>query len=304
MSSSTSPPPVIRLLLDARTSFPYPATPTRQPVSIWSSHPSTRSALSLLPSAEQTRVTKYYFPKDAALSLASFLLKHLGIVRCAQISWADSTIRQEKTTQNGKPYYEKGGLEFNVSHHGEAAVLIATSQQNVKVGIDLVQVDMEKDLKSVRSQGWTAYVTIFKEVFSDIEVRTILLSIPGAGAPMTDQTIVKGLRCFYAHWALKEAYFKMTGDALLADWLQQLEFGGVEPPAPADRDILIDDKWAWGTVSTATATLRGKNVEGVYLELRALGEHYMVATAVEGTAELPTFEKVEVEKDIMPLAKA
>ena len=183
-------------------------------------------------------------------------------------------------------------------------MLIATSQQNVKVGIDLVQVDMEKDLKSVRSQGWTAYVTIFKEVFSDIEVRTILLSIPGAGAPMTDQTIVKGLRCFYAHWALKEAYFKMTGDALLADWLQQLEFGGVEPPAPADRDILIDDKWAWGTVSTATATLRGKNVEGVYLELRALGEHYMVATAVEGTAELPTFEKVEVEKDIMPLAKA
>ncbi|KZF21519.1 4'-phosphopantetheinyl transferase [Xylona heveae TC161] len=41
------------------------------------------------------------------------------------------------------------------------------------------------------------------------------------------------LRLFYAHWCLKEAYIKMTGEALLAGWLKELEFRNVRPPKPA-----------------------------------------------------------------------
>jgi len=45
--------------------------------------------------------------------------------------------------------------------------------------------------------------------------------------------IASKLRNFYAHWCLKEAYIKMTGEALLAPWLRDLEFRNVRPPAAA-----------------------------------------------------------------------
>src|SRR5262249_33336031 len=40
------------------------------------------------------------------------------------------------------------------------------------------------------------------------------------------------LRAFYALWCLREAYVKMTGEALLAPWLAELEFRRFRAPAP------------------------------------------------------------------------
>jgi 4'-phosphopantetheinyl transferase len=305
LTDSGPSPDLFRLLLDARTAFSYPSPPTRQPVATWATTTRTATALALLPPQEQDRVRRFIFPKDAALSLASFLLKHIAILRThPSLSWNNSVISQERTTNNGKPYYAAGDVEFNVSHHGEAAVLIGTSRPGVNVGIDLVCVDMLKDMKTVGESGWDKWCSTYKDVFSDGELQTMKQSlVVRAGARPTTQEIVKGLRCFYAHWGLKEAYAKMTGEALLADWLQKLEFRQVNPPTPASKEDTAQNPWAWGERTTPTASMSGQNIDGVQLELWALGEHYMVATAVRGKISLPPFEQVDVERDIMPLTR-
>ena len=290
----------LRLLLDARAAFPYADPAAKQKTIEWSQTPPVVAALAVLPDAEQKRVLRFYFPRDAALSLASNLLKHYAIVRTCGVPWTESTIQQQKEVQNGKPYFGPGGIEFNVSHHGEAAVLIATTTKNVKVGIDLTHVNMDKDIPSVRQQGFKDWVHIFQDVFSTREVERIIQAGPQAANPDTP-AIVQGLRGFYAYWALKEAYFKMTGDALLASWLQELEFSNVTAPQRAAD--AAGSRWAVGETNQAAASLRGTAVDDTQLELSALGELYIVATAVTSFEQLPPFEQVDVARDILPLGQ-
>ncbi|KAI5305789.1 hypothetical protein KEM55_008843, partial [Ascosphaera atra] len=89
----------------------------------------------------------------------------------------------------------------------------------------------EKDL-----QG---FIDIFSEVFSDREIEdmktrgTLAGRVHPAymGSQLADCTPIEyRLRLFYTYWALKEAYIKMTGEALLAPWLRDLEFVDLEVP--------------------------------------------------------------------------
>ena len=258
----------------------------------------------MLPEAEKVKVLKFHFPRDAALSLASCLLKHFAITVICNIPWRDSAVSQEKTVLNGKPYYAAGGIEFNVSHHGEAAVLVATQQQDMRVGIDLSMVDPARDGRTIARSGFEGWVRIFAEVFSEREVQNILRSNPRAASATPAET-QRGMRAFYSHWALKEAYFKMTGDSLLASWLKELEFSGVVPPEAAEgAGSDAARRWAKGGTTHAAASLRGNRQEACQLELMALGQHYIVATATTSPCLLPPFELVDVASRILPLASA
>lgn len=134
-----------------------------------------------------------------------------------------------------------------------------------------------------------------------------------APGPQRNETEVQyGLWMFYTYWALKEAYIKMTGEALLAPWLRELEFTDVIVPEAPDMT------GQWGRPYTGVRTwLRGKLVEDVRIEIVAFGREYLVATAVrgagigagsrvvdgvEGVDPWRSLEKIDIEKDISACA--
>lgn len=295
-------PPLSRFLLDVRASFPYSTPPQTSKKYEWAATPPVVEALGVLNESEKAHVLRYYFPRDAALSLGSCLLKHLAVVRACGVAWEDSEITQKRDVQNGKPYYKPGGIEFNVSHHGEASVLVASIEPGVKVGIDLVKVDMVKDAEMVRKNGFEGWVRIYQDVFSDREVDAIISSVPKGS--LSGEVLKQGLRRFYAHWALKEAYLKMTGDGLNASWLKELEFDQITAPTAATDSSIQENKWAWGSSTKAHVYLQGKALGDVKLELQALGEYYMVVTATNSPSPLHPFETIVVERDILSLVSS
>lgn len=139
-----------------------------------------------------------------------------------------------------------------------------------------------------------------------------------------EDAIESTLRLFYTYWALKEAYIKMTGEALLAPWLRELEFRNVQAPEKgrirrrrASHDDDDGDGDEWGTPYTATEIwLYGKRVQDVRIEVVGFEEDYLVATAArggnvgvgsggtggEGRREpldpWLKFEKVDIERDV------
>ena len=79
---------------------------------------------------------------------------------------------------------------------------------------------------------------------------------------------------------LREAYIKMTGEALLAPWLGDLEFRKFKVPAANEEASIDDSDLLLGeTTSEFEIYFKGEHVENVTIELRALGRNYMVGTA-------------------------
>ena len=281
-------PPLFRLLLNAHAAFPPNPTST----ATWANTPGPRSALALLPAHEQTAVLKYHFPRDASLSLGSFLLKHLAVVRATGVNWAESAISVDPAVNNGKPFYQPGGVQFNVSHHGSLVVLVGAVSDVVNVGIDIVKVE-DKSVVA-RAGGWNEWIASFRDVFSHDEMR----EIQALETDTLRQDSASRLRRFYSFWALKEAYIKMTGEAFMIDRLTDLEFREVRVPEPAATEKwgdMVDDLEVWRG---------GIRVQGVRMELISFGQEYIVATAAKGTGETTfrAFESVNIERDVMPLA--
>jgi 4'-phosphopantetheinyl transferase len=278
------PGPLIRLLLPAQT--PTPAT------------------LALLPEAEQASVQRYFRAPDRALSLSSALLKHLAIARLCHVPWSATHLRKEEW---GKPYYDPPagatrGAEFNVSHHGLVVVLAGAGHAvgaggkagdgPRRVGIDVARVDVSGTAKTVAERGsWESWTQIWADVFSAAE----MVEIAGAGG-----TLEARLRGFYARWALKEAYLKVSGQGLGAPWVKEVEFRAVRVPGKGAGE------WGWGeVVRDVQVWVRGVRSTEVALELQGLGGGYIVATAVQGGhggEPFPPFEEVSVERDVFPLA--
>lgn len=184
-----------------------------------------------------------------------------------------------------------------------------------QVGIDVTCVDepgRRRDKAPKTLKDVTDFIDIFQEVFSQKELDTMkqaTLSPSSSPRPLAE-AIKSAMRLFYAYWALKEAYIKMTGEALLAPWLRQLEFTNVlAPPPVADEET---DKWSAPYTGVQT-WLYGKRVEDVRVELVAFETDYLVATAARGAnlGEAVTgsnsdpwkaLVSVDIERDVRPCA--
>ena len=256
------------------------------------------------------------------MSLASYLLKYLFIHRSCRVPWNE--IRLSRTQPpHGRPCYVPKDddlcVEFNVSHQASLVALAGTifyssssssstttpalplcpggtTLLQPQVGIDITCVDettnrgSRKHADVTTSAALVEYVSIFAEVFSSRELATIK-GHSGGG-------IEAALRLFYTYWALKEAYIKMTGEALLAPWLRELEFTDVQAPDKATR--LISRPY------TGTQTwMYGKKVPGLRIEIVGFEHDYLVATAARGGGgDFPwrDLEGIDMERDIVPCA--
>jgi 4'-phosphopantetheinyl transferase len=183
-----------------------------------------------------------------------------------------------------------------------------------QVGIDVTCVDepgRRRDKAPRTLKDVTDFIDIFKEVFSQKELDTMKQAASFSSTRSLPDVIKSAMRLFYAYWALKEAYIKMTGEALLAPWLRELEFTNVlAPPPVADADA---DKWSDPYTGVQT-WLYGKRVEDVRAELVAFEADYLVATAARGanlgsavseTSGIDPWKEmvsVDIEREVRPCA--
>ncbi|KAL2757807.1 hypothetical protein ACRALDRAFT_2040162 [Sodiomyces alcalophilus JCM 7366] len=324
MSSSDQPPSsagdapkptIIQWIVDTRPLWPE-ATETRH------LEKSASRALSLLSPTERTSVLRYFHVRDAKLSLASHLLKRYVVSRFCSVPWSRSTPSADP--QTGKPRWRdahgRERLRFNVSHQAGLVALFALHSDldaplpPPDVGVDVVCTSerFSRDLASLLPDpvaAWPAFVDVYADVFSPRELsylshdvpRLVLSARATASSPLGSTVSsssprpgarpgeVAGslLRFFYAVWCLREAYVKMTGEALLAPWLRDLEFRGVRPPGPGPagsgdlRGMIEEGKVLEETVVREHEIFfKGRRVDDANVCLRALGPDYMVCAAV------------------------
>ncbi|KAF5018977.1 hypothetical protein F66182_9023 [Fusarium sp. NRRL 66182] len=280
-------PTVIQWVIDTRPLWPS-ALKTADLITCAS------RALSLVTAEERSSVLRYYHVRDAKLALASALLKRYAISRFCHVPWPQaSTVRDART----KPVFRLPNgdepLLFNVSHQAGLAVLLAVHNppKGLAVGVDVVcpSERRERDMKSLADEGWASFVDMHADVFGVGETAALKGMNPGPGTAERD----RALRYFYALWCLREAYVKMTGEALLASWLNHLEMRGFAPP----EDMQTPQE-VW---------LRGEKVEGVDVRLMPLLGDYMISTAVRNedngeTVEIGEFESLDID-EVLALAE-
>lgn len=234
---------------------------------------------------------RYYHVRDAKLALASALVKRYAISRLCGVPWSEAEATRDARTT--KPVFRTPAgdepLLFNVSHQAGLAVLFAVHDPpggGLAVGVDVVcpAERRTRDLSTLAGEeGWDGFVDMHAEVFGPGEVTALKKLNPGADVGERD----RALRYFYALWCLREAYVKMTGEALLASWLRDLEMRGFAPPEDMEGS---QEVW-----------FKGEVVKDVDIKLVPLLGEYMVSTAVrrgengEGV-EVGDFKMLDVEQ--------
>jgi 4'-phosphopantetheinyl transferase len=284
MATSSQPKPIIvQWLLDTRTLYPS-ATKTSDLATV-ASH-----ALALLPPDDRAAVLRYVHPRDAKMSLASHLLKRYLIARYAAIPWDAATPTRDART---KPVFVSPAghpvVAFNVSHQAGLVALVATvsppgaAQVEVDVGVDVASPTERRarDTAMIAADGWPAFVDMHADVFSPLEAaylkHAVLTTAPPPEVRRAGVLDYK-LRAFYTLWCLREAYVKMTGEALLASWLGDLEFRGFSPPSPVaegEQGEGVQEYEIW---------FKGQKVEDANVCLRPLGNDFLLCTAVRTPA--------------------
>ncbi|KAJ5171834.1 4'-phosphopantetheinyl transferase A [Penicillium capsulatum] len=285
--------------------------------------------LEALRPSEQEAVKRYHHAADRRMSLASHLLKYFYIHHACGKPWKDILLSRTAMPEN-RPHFISTSpphLDFNVSHQAGLTILAGTiapvleecqkkalGTNPPRLGIDVTCAN-ERRKPIATTRELVEFVSIFSEVFSDRELATMKNPLPtlnrardlglanafpknanGSGVDSQETIARFGLRLFYSYWALKEAYLKMTGDALLATWVRSLEFTNVIPPDPVEPlavpkpyGLSQDPKHIprssrnWGKPYTdVQATRDGESIDDVRIELVAFETDYIVATAGRG----------------------
>jgi 4'-phosphopantetheinyl transferase len=237
-------------------------------------------------------------------------------------------------------------LDFNVSHQAGLVSLIgwnsvSNPSKPVQVGTDIVCVNERDDYRTIDSEGFDAWIDIYTDVFSEterwdmkynIDYLTLLngVILPGSQLNRLDRCIARNmplsitlptgeshsfssdliveakLRRFYAFFCYKEAFIKLTGEALLAPWLTDLEFQGVKSPLPGTQ-ARCSTHGTWGEkVTDVEVVLHGEKVEDVKMTLQAYEEDFMLSTAVKADSsvqiEVPEWKKLDLESDVLVFA--
>ncbi|TLD21872.1 hypothetical protein PspLS_08183 [Pyricularia sp. CBS 133598] len=298
--SSESRPEIIQWLVDTRKLWPEVAE-TKQ----LGTFPSSSRALSVLPEAERASVLKYVFARDAKMSLASHLLKHYVVSSKGHVPWKETEITRDART---KPVYVDPStgrqlVAFNVTHQAGIVALVAVAGDAsggdagaIDVGIDVVCTSERRTrdhaMIAQSGDGWARFVDMHADVFAPAEANYLKFVVPGQATKLLGGTpgelMDYNLRSFYTLWCLREAYVKMTGDALLASWLCELEFRDFKPPpipkgaGSVAESLEGDDE---GIVRDHEIWFQEKLVDDANVCMRSLGPDYMVCTAVRTLAE-------------------
>ncbi|KAI9046808.1 hypothetical protein LZ554_008889 [Drepanopeziza brunnea f. sp. 'monogermtubi'] len=143
----------------------------------------------------------------------------------------------------------------------------------------------------------------------DVSIRVKGMEGGGRDVVLKGEDVVRAkVRRFYAFWCLREAYVKMTGEALAAPWLKQLEIQGVRAPKPGNLSETEGDLKEGEKLKDFRITFKGKKVTDVKMELSALGSQYMIAGAMRipkesGDREVQMGAWVKLDlRDILDLA--
>lgn len=255
------------------------------------------------------QILRYYYARDAKMALASALLKHYAVSKLTPTPWSLTVATGMTRDERTKPVYVDPAtgtqpVVFNVSHQDGVVALIAVAnypsttnnnnnnqpgEPGVDVGVDVVCTSERRarDRGMLASDGWPAFVDMHADVLAPGETRylkyRVLDAVPDLvpGDNPTDEQVNDGrLRAFYALWALREAYVKLTGHALLADWLRELEFRDFRPPRPTAGWGVPAREEEGEVVKDTEIWFQGRRVEDVNMCLSALGPDFMIATAV------------------------
>lgn len=222
------------------------------------------------------------------MALGSRLLKRYLITRYANVPWDEANMTRNADT---KPVFiAPDGSEpivFNVSHQAGIVVLVAAYHppEGAAVGVDIVcpTERRERDHLFVRNESWQSFVDMHGEVLCPNEV-TSLCSLPF-------RDLDHRLRYFYTLWCLREAYVKMTGEALLAPWLRRLEMRYFTPP----EDAPVEQIEVW---------FQGKCLDEVDLYLANVMDDFMICTVSKKDSDgnpfldVGEYEKLDIDEVI------
>lgn len=256
-------------------------------------------ALRLLNDSECAKARKFHFLRDAKLSVGSALLKRLFIRSTLNEPWNSIHFTREGDPVHGKPCQKTTNgqpplVDFNVTHQAGLVALVGCMASQARVGIDIVCVDERRESQMIKREGLEKFVDMHEEVFSDADMSNM---------KNNDLNDGERLRRFFAYWALKEAYIKLVGEGLLAQWLKYVEFRNVRYPRPATGPRAFGE-----TMSNIEVWRNGRKVDDVELSLQAFEDKYMVAVAVQKIQPLssinPEFVLLDVEEDIYTAAKS
>ena len=121
----------------------------------------------------------------------------------------------------------------------------------------------------------------------------------------SEQIIEAKLRRFYTYFCYKEAYIKLSGEALLAPWLKELEFANVRSPQPGTQ-ARCSTHGTWGErVDDVEVSLHGKPVGDVKMQIQAFEENFMLSAAIQGEIKglkIPNFVSVDLHNDVLSQA--
>ncbi|TQS35036.1 hypothetical protein Golomagni_04556 [Golovinomyces magnicellulatus] len=165
---------IVRWLLDTRPLWPVTAK-VRTKEEVQELKNVASRALNLLPESEQASILRYHHIKDAKMSLASHLLKHLVITKYLPVPWLETTISRKRY---GKPYflheYQNKFIDFNVSHQAGIVVLIAaiSHRSGISVGTDIVCTHERRDTDHahVDKEGFFDWLAMYEDVFAESEI--------------------------------------------------------------------------------------------------------------------------------------
>jgi 4'-phosphopantetheinyl transferase len=302
-------PTVIRWVLDTRKLWPE-AKATKDLKQVAS------RALDLLSETEQTQVLRYHFVKDAKLQLGSCLFKRYAIARFCRVPWAEATAVRDARTKpvflmprtaaaaaatgdDGKEGQPEEPLIFNVTHQAGLVAMFAVYRPppGLSIGVDIVCQDerRDRDHETINTEGWPHFVDMHADVFSPREA--------GRLKRLPIIRVDRRLSYFYSLWCLREAYVKMTGDALLAPWLGDLEMRSFAPPGERAPDVFASGGGAGpalpadhaGYPAELEVWFRGAKVTDVDIDLIPLLDGYMISTAVRRAEDGSGLEPGEFE---------
>ncbi|PVH94873.1 4'-phosphopantetheinyl transferase [Periconia macrospinosa] len=211
----------------------------------------------------------------------------------------------------------------------------------VEVGVDIVCVNERNDYRVVDEEGFDGWVDVYQEIFNEEESwdmkynvdpfklldgtivtsemlgrhdrccvrnRELVATLPSGEQRKfsSDLLIDAKLRRFYTHWCYKEAYIKLDGEALLANWIRELEFKGVRAPI-AGTVARCSTHGSWGErVDSTEVWLKRRKLDDVRMEIRAFEENYMIGVAVKPGNLLPeiltNFKALHLENDVLDFA--